>query len=266
MKYYTIQPSPALAQFVRFFWVFENEGTPEKPYIYRSMADGCAELIFHYKGSFNEIAGKGLERSPLSHIHSQSTTYREFVTSERFGIFGVYLYPYAIPYLFSLPSTDFNNLMPDLDTIWSRDAKELEENIMLAANNFNRVKILSDFIAKKIYACKIKDSAVQHSIKYIIHSGATEKVSSLSEKYNLSQRQYERKFKEYSGFSPKLFSRIIRFQSTLKEYGKNRTLTEIASKCGYFDQSHFNREFKLFSGCLPKEYFVCTRNDAALRV
>jgi methylphosphotriester-DNA--protein-cysteine methyltransferase len=63
-------------------------------------------------------------------------------------------------------------------------------------------------------------------------------------------------FKHFSGFSPKLFSRIIRFQSALNHYGKKeKKLTEIAYDAGYYDQSHFIQDFKEFSGHSPKEYF-----------
>ena len=55
MKYFTIAPTERLAKYVRYYWVLEGEASPEHPYIYRSMADGCAELIFHYNGIFDEL-------------------------------------------------------------------------------------------------------------------------------------------------------------------------------------------------------------------
>jgi AraC-like DNA-binding protein len=269
MNYYTITPSEKLKPFVRFFWVFENE-VNDKPYVYRSMADGCAELLFHYKGTFNSLEN-GKEQTgtkqPLSLIHSQSSIFKEFITKESFGIFGVYLYPFALPQLFSLPSSDFSNQTPDLKNIFHKEGKELEEKIMLATDNIQRVKILSAFLEDRLFNSKIRDPFVPASIKHVIHSNGITSVSALAEKYNFSTRQFERKFKEYSGFSPKLYLRIVRFESALKEYGSNnKSLTEIAYKCGYYDQSHFIHEFKLFSGYHPKEYFINSREDAELRI
>ncbi len=72
----------------------------------------------------------------------------------------------------------------------------------------------------------------------------------------LCTRQFERRFKEYSGFSPKLFSRITRFQSSLDSFGnKDKSLTDIAYDCDYYDQSHFINDFKEFSGYHPSQYF-----------
>ena len=73
----------------------------------------------------------------------------------------------------------------------------------------------------------------------------------------ISQRQLERTFKEYAGFSPKTFARILRFQSATNHYGTTKkTLTEIALDCGYYDQSHFIHDFSQFSGYTPSEYFL----------
>ncbi|HTM92441.1 MAG TPA: helix-turn-helix domain-containing protein, partial [Flavisolibacter sp.] len=71
----------------------------------------------------------------------------------------------------------------------------------------------------------------------------------------LSVRQFERKFKEFSGFSPKLFLRITRFNSLLNKTFLSKSLTQIAYEFGYHDQSHFIHDFRKFSGHNPKEYF-----------
>lgn len=82
------------------------------------------------------------------------------------------------------------------------------------------------------------------------------KVEALAKQVFQSTRQFERTFKQFAGFNPKLFSRIIRFQTALGEYhNKDKSLTEIAYECGYYDQSHFIQDFKEFSGHNPKEYF-----------
>jgi len=93
-------------------------------------------------------------------------------------------------------------------------------------------------------------------ISDIIHSRSLMPVDELAKRSFLSTRQFERNFKNFSGFSPKLYSRIIRFQSATQQYGTcYNTLTDIAYDCGYYDQSHFIHDFKQFSGYHPKQYF-----------
>src|SRR5699024_12361683 len=84
--------------------------------------------------------------------------------------------------------------------------------------------------------------------------------SSLSLHYALpifSELQFGRNFKKASGFTPKFFARIVRFQTAMESFGlETQTMAEIALKCGYYDQSHFIHEFKEFSGYLPGEFFA----------
>ena len=267
MNYVTISPSPKLAGFVRCFWILEDEISPEKPYIHRSMADGCAELIFHYQGCFDEIFSDN-KREPSFHsgLHGQSQHYRRFITDRNFAIFGVYLYPFALPLLFKMPSDELSNEMPDLGTLLGPEGIDLEERMMLAKNNTERVKIISDFLEQKINRNYRREPAVFSTISHIIQTKGLTNVKQMAEQSFLSTRQFERKFKTFSGFSPKLYARIIRFQAAVDLYGNaEKSLTEIAYDCGYYDQSHFIHDFKEFSGQHPRFFFSGKAEGAEYR-
>ncbi|SKB58912.1 helix-turn-helix domain-containing protein [Dyadobacter psychrophilus] len=267
MKYFTIPPSTALAKYVRFFWVLEHEVGSGQPYIHRTMADGCAELIFHYKGRFDEfVTADKTEPSFHSGIHGQSQTFRRFIIHEDFGIFGVYLYPFAIPVLFGMPSTELTGQMPDLHTFLGNQAVGLEERMMLAADHMERVAIISSFLESLLAKTRTIEPAVFSVINQIIQNKGLTNVQELAAQSFLSTRQFERKFKEFSGFSPKLYLRIARFHAALDAYGdKEKSLTEIAYECGYYDQSHFIHDFKSFSGQHPRFYFSGRSEGQAYR-
>lgn len=251
---YQVIPAPAkLSAFVRFFWVLESR----TPYLHRSMADGCAELIFHYKGVFDELSDSEVaEKSFVSGIHGPSRKFRRFVTNTSFGIFGVYIYPFAIPRLFSLPASEVSNEMPDLKTLLGSAGDILEEKIITASCHSERINILSSFFERQLSKTKEISSNIPEAISLMLYNKGVIDIPALAEHCCLSIRQFERKFKEYSGFSPKLYSRITRFQSAAEQYGTTeKTLTEIAYQCGYYDQSHFINDFKEFSGCNPSAYF-----------
>jgi len=257
MKYFTIKPPERLAAYVRYFWVLEGEASADKHYIHRSMADGCAELIFHYNGIFDEMMNDNAAgQSFSSGLAGPSQRFRRFLIKQNFGIFGVYLYPFAVSQLFSLPGTDVRNQMIDLRSLLGVEANALEEKVMLATDNDRRLKIVAEFLERKLTKVKKQPPGVFESIKYIIQTNGVTTIEELAKQSFLSTRQFERNFKQFSGFNPKLFSRIIRFQAVLDKYGdKEKSLTEIAYECGYYDQSHFIQDFKEFSGHNPKEYF-----------
>lgn len=253
--YRTFPPPPALVAHVRMFWVFEHEVAEGEPYIYRSMADGCVEMVFHYKGIFTEPARPNDVYHPAV-VHAQSSHYRRFLTHGSFGIFGAYLYPTALPQLFGLPATDFSNQMPGLEAVLGTEGRLLEERVMTAADHYERVKILSAFLEARLRKKEQHPTAAHLALRHILHQKGQLNVEQLAAETCLSTRQFERRFKEYCGFSPKLYTRIIRFQHALAAYGEERSLTDIGYACGYYDQSHFIREFREFSGYHPRQYFA----------
>ena len=253
MTYYTINPPATLSKFVRYFWVLESESPS---YIHRSMADACAEMIFHYSGQFKELKNEGAEMSARAAMQGPSNVVRRFEIQRTFGMFGVYLYPYAIPALFDIPAAEVSNQIPDLLAVFGKEGEALEERMMLADTNAARIEIIVSFLEKRVRKAQLKQHPVFSAIADIIHSNGLATIEKVADQYFISQRQFERKFKEYAGLTPKLFSRIVRFQAACRLFGaQQRSLTGIGYECGYYDQSHFIHDFREFSGYHPKLYF-----------
>ncbi len=257
MTYRTIPPAPELSRYVRFFWVLEGDASAGHPYIHRSLADGCCEMIFHYKGQFDELLDDGsLISSLYSGVSGPSQKFSRFSTRESFGIFGAYLYPYSISLLCGVPAAELTNNLPDLRAVSGQEGADLEEQIMLAYDTHARVKILENFITLKLSLYKHYQPSVISAIRYVIRMKGIVHINEIAAQHYLSTRQFERNFKSWAGFNPKLYARIIRFQAATNEYKyKQKSLTEIAYQCGYYDQSHFIHDFKEFSGYHPKQYF-----------
>lgn len=253
MTYHTILPPERLRNVVRFFWVLESD----KPYTHYSMADVCPELLFHYNGRFNEVSGEGKTTpSFVSGVHGQTSAITKFQIDKGFGVFGVYLYPQAISLLFNLPATELTGRMPDLHTLLKQQGNELEQKMLYAVDNQQRVEIISAFIERRLSISYTRHLPVFSCIQRMIGNKGCAKIKQLAGESFLSERQFERHFKQFSGFTPKLFSRIVRFQSATALYGRHeKSLTDIAYESGYYDQSHFIHDFKKFSGHYPKAFF-----------
>lgn len=265
MQFYIIQPGDLLSEYVRYFWVLEGNTTGNEfhdgRYTHRTMACGCPELFFHYKGDFAEmLEGDIMASSFKTGIQGQSQNFRRFSTTEDFGLFGAFLYPFAVPLLLGIPAEEVNNQMVGLQTLLGEPGDMLTEMMMLANSNTERASILSGFLVKRLIKSSSPRRTNNHriipAIRQVIATNGQLSIQSMSDQYFLSNRQFERAFKQYAGFSPKLFSRLLRFENVLNEYGnKNKSLTDIAYSCGYYDQSHFIHEFKEFSGHHPRNYF-----------
>ena len=253
LQYHTFKPSKSLENLVRFYWMLESD----QPYTHFSMADVCPELIFHFKGRFNEIFENGKsEKSFTAGFHGQTSLTRKFHIDSSFGIFGIYLFPTAIPALFGIASKEITNQMVSLNELLKHEGDELEGRIASATDYRSRIKILEDFFEYRLKKQEREELPLTKCIQVIIEKKDPVTVKQLVDTQCLSERQLERQFLRLTGLSPKLFSRIVRFQSAMVQYGsKDKSLTSIALESGYYDQSHFIHDFKKFSGHLPKEIF-----------
>jgi AraC-like DNA-binding protein len=253
MRYETVPPPPHLAHVIRFFWVMEGE----VGYTHYNMADACVEMLFHYRGCFDEVENNGARSSSFTAgLQGATHVLRRYTIDSGFGMFGVYFYPQAIPLLFSLPASELTNATAELSYLLKSGGTELEEKIVNAKNTRERCGIICRFTEARLAARHMVELPVFAAIRHIIHQQPVLSISALSRQYYLSERQFERQFKQYAGLSPKLFSRIIRFQSAASFYKRDgMSLGSIALECGYYDQSHFISDFKAFSGLHPKQYF-----------
>jgi AraC-like DNA-binding protein len=190
-------------------------------------------------------------------VFGQAQKYRQFTTNHDFTLFGVYLYPHAFRMLFNLPADELTDTIVDCETLWGAEGRILEEKVMLAPDNARRVEIVSDFLLNRIKMTETRDSGLMVLVKKIVANNILMSIPSFVSECNLSRRQLERKFKEFSGFTPKDFFRLVRFKNVLKESEhRNKSLVQIAIDSGYYDQSHFTHEFKKYSGYSPREFFL----------
>lgn len=256
MKYRTISPSEPLRDLVRFYWVLEGEGA----YTHFGMADVCAEMVFHYQGQFSEMGPGGtIQRSALAGLSAQTSTTRQFEIGEPFGIFGIYLFPDAISRLFGIPATELTEHYPDLESLLGPQGRSLQSRMLSADSNAQRVQIMECFLLDRLIHLPSDPRPVFKAMRELMHHREPLRIPSLADKYCLSERQLERQFKHFTGFSPKKFQRIARFHQVTSRYGMtDRSLAEIALDCGYYDQAHFCADFKQFSGITPRQFFSGT--------
>jgi AraC-like DNA-binding protein len=176
-------------------------------------------------------------------------------------MFGVRLYPHAIPEILGIPASELCNTVNDVRTLLSPQDSLLAEQVLTASSTREKTYFASSFLSRLVTR-RISDPMSQF-VKLIIQCEGQVSIKDLLYRSGYSERHFERKFTALAGFTPKQFARILRYQSTKRKYvsGNYKTLSELAQDSGYFDQSHFIREFKEFSGFDPKRYFNLI-NDA----
>jgi AraC-like DNA-binding protein len=258
MIFHTHQPSQSLSAYVRFFWSLESAGPQNFPFVHRATAECCQELIFYYTGEVKVYQSESVaEKTFSSGLYAQSHAARKFQIDKGFGMLGVYLYPHTLPLLFNIPADQVSNYNLDISTLFGKEGAMLEDKVMCVATNLKRIELISGFLEKKLSEPTRRSAYLSACIRQSIVGGIISSVSDMAKACNLSVRQIERDFKTLSGFSPRLFSKLIRFRHLLENVpDKLRYMTELAYAHDYYDQSHFTNEFKRFTGLTPTQYFV----------
>ena len=128
------------------------------------------------------------------------------------------------------------------------------EELEGVTDNARRVEAAEEFLLRHAHDLEL-DPFVSNALACIEETQGTVRIEELSRRVGLSQSALERRFRRSVGTSPKHFESILRFKSALRLRASGQDLTWIAHSAGYSDQSHFNKDFKQFTGLAPSQFF-----------
>lgn len=243
--YREIFPTPALSTVIFCYWQLKTEKPLTSPFTYNVVADGCIDIFFELNDAICPY---------VMGFASQNTT---FDLPKTFNYIGVRFLPSFFPQLFDVPAYELSNKYLPLSDIQYQTASYITNTISPNESlEAIAAKLDTYFVS---YCSKVKwfdDSRFYNALKQIIsRRGMISLHNDLDT--GLSIRQLRRLFHQYVGDSPKAFSQVVRFQSTLHTtISKPTDMTKSFYSVGYFDQAHFIKEFKKFYGLTPKQAFA----------
>jgi AraC-like DNA-binding protein len=252
------KPKPPLSKFVDSFWLYEGPGIEHQAE--RILPTGTLELAINLRQ--NELRFYDAERpdnrfylsgAVVSGAHGHGFTPE---SAEEVSIIGVHFKPGgAFPFL-GLPAGDLADSHVDLETLWGPSAGRLRERLSEGRTSTERFRLLQEALLSRLSHGVEQHYAVSAALEMFGKYQAGPRVRETAKYLGLSQRRFIQVFKAEVGMTPKLFSRIQRFQQTRTYMQQNPSpnWTSLALDRGYFDQSHFIREFLEFSGLSPTDY------------
>lgn len=243
MKYRKISPCKELASFIHSYW--ELKGDESDKQWDRIFPDGCAGLVINLGNTcLTDNGSVSMEFGKTYAVGAMTSFKDNFIDSET-HLLGVCLKPATFANFYSYASQ--HELIDNTVQFEKTDSFNLDK---IGESPF-------DYLNRFFYGrIRNKYNLLQSTIDDIYLSKGRISICELAKRHFTTVRQLERNFKKHIGLSPKEYSNIIRFQNALimiKNPDKNRSLSEVAFECGYYDHSHLTNEIRRNTGLPPSE-------------
>lgn len=245
VTYAEFLPAVSLQPFIYCYWQLKTTHPLSEQFHYRVVADGCIDIYFE------------LNNPQENYVMGFCKKFTEFPLGDSFNYAGVRFLPTMFPQLFGINAKELSNRYEHLNLV----VPQLSQFI---ANSFNEtqqpgeIKTLLDryFHQLMVNTNFDNDNRLYEALGIILRNyGVLDIEKDLNT--GISSRQLRRLFEFYIGDSAKTFSKVVRFQNILRAKPSAQSLRQnkLFFDVGYYDQSHFIKEFKNFYGVTPARAF-----------
>lgn len=270
MRYQVFSPAPVLAAHVQCYWTYESAAAGIVG-SFSVVPDGCMNMIFHLGDSYRQYLADGRSIvQPRCFVIGQLTRPLWIEPLGQTRIFAVRFQPHGLlPFLpvgqpsssstralargGRMPLHALENTAVPLQRIFGVAGARLADEMLSADSMSSRLACMDRFLMRQSALHEPADHVVSAMVERVQEGAGLGSVADLTQTFMLSRRQLERRFAASTGLSPKRFARMVKLQAALRGLlaRDGRRLTDLAHDGGYFDQSHFIRDFRALTGLTP---------------
>jgi AraC-like DNA-binding protein len=256
----TASPNPVLEEFVRVYAQREVHPFESGSEILVEPIPARLEQIieFQFGQPFNVLRCEGFSlRTPASAIiGAQVKGCARIELRPGIESFGVFFRPAGFSRLLGLPIHVLSHQAYD-GALISKLIPELWDRLAECKTFERRVCVIEGVLLKLAARAPRKEKMVAVA-EHVFSARGAVRVSELASHAGLGLRQFERRFLEVMGVTPKRYARVARFQNALdaKIFSPHRSWLEIAHDLEYHDQMHMIRDFELLGGDTPTHLFA----------
>jgi AraC-like DNA-binding protein len=261
MLFLTHIPQPPLGNFVDLFWFYD--GLPAISHKKeRLMPDGSLELVINLKEDEARIYDRKnldkCERLPGTVLCGPHSSFFVIDTAQQDSVMGVHFKPGGAFPFFKMPAGELRNTHVSLETLWGYEAGLLRERLLEAETPEMKFQVLEECLLARAFRPLERHRAVACALALFRNIHTAPAIGEVADQIGISSRRFIQLFSNEVGLTPKLFSRVRRFQQVLQQIrtGVDFSWGDMAAGCGYFDQAHFIHDFKEFSGINPTTYLA----------
>ncbi|AKU20845.1 helix-turn-helix domain-containing protein [Massilia sp. NR 4-1] len=249
-------PGAALRPFIKQLWVHDAAQTahPGREHV---LPTGLAHLVFRLAGPPLRIyadaddANGAVLREPVLG-GPRSSFYIKEVGPPVLSV-GVQLEPGALQALFGVSAAELAGRHTPLSELCGGQGDSVLQQLNEAVDARQTLAVLESWLAARLPRVHGLHPGVAQILGGITHETRVDEMVRAS---SYSHRGFNALFSQATGFSPKRYTRLLRFQALLAAVRAQPAspLSELALALGYSDQAHMNREFREFAGLTPLQY------------
>jgi AraC-like DNA-binding protein len=243
-------PADILKPFIEVYKIIESQEELEN----RVLPNTSVAIAFRFRGHNSYKNETGKISLPAITVSGLRKSARLINYSKNTSALIVLFKDCGASFFFKEPLYELFETSIPLDSIINpKEITLIEDLLSEAQNNLKRVEIVEQFLLKKLIYTK-PDDLVSEAIAKIHFSKGCISIKKLAGALYISNDAFEKRFRKAAGSSPKQFASIVRMSHIVRQKPHERFL-DIAFNAGYYDQAHFNKDFKLFTGLTPTEFY-----------
>jgi AraC-like DNA-binding protein len=244
-------PSPGLRPYIKNFLFIECE----QRMVNRILPDTSIVIAFRLRGNISFSDNGAIHQFPQSVISGIRESSRLIDYAKGTANLLVIFKEGGAAAFFKEPMHELGGISVSLDNLIQQSKVDaLEEELAIADNNIERIGIIERFLLSELKRPQ-PDLLVSEAIQQIRHSKGDIKIKDMLSGLPISRDPFEKRFRKITGTSPKHFAAIIRLKNLIENYSGAVSLTEAAYAAGYYDQAHFIKDFRSFTGQTPHDFF-----------
>ncbi len=259
MEFHRHVPGPPLDRFVDHFWLVAARGLPHPRQVL--FPDGGITVHFNFAdppGLADRTTGE-VRRFATSWISGERTLPYTLVMPENVRTLGIRFRPgAAFPFLGGIPAHDVTGRVVELADVIGPIADETLEEMGDGLDPSRVFRIVEAVLLDRLARATDPGipAPVSGGLAALDRAGPGASVVRMAAELGVSHRTLLRLFERWVGVTPKTIQRVLRFQRVVAWEDSRPGLdwSRVAYACGYCDQAHLIRDFKIFTGATPTQY------------
>lgn len=260
MRTFHIVPDDALKPFIDRLWGWES--APDELVLLPTVLPGTgAELYFHYRVPFRRMTARG---APIlcdtAHLLCVRRQPIPLCPCSDVGFIAVRFRAGMLHRFTGLPGQDLIDRVLSSDDLWGMAGKELAHRVAESASMPERLCLIQGFLSKRLRV-EPADDLVERAVSSLYREASSLSIEQLALRMQIGQRQMERRFLQLTGQSPAEIRRLGRFQKVARSLllVPSASPLDVALAHGYYDQSHFSRDFRKLAFASPGRFLKMAR-------